>query len=332
VGLIGAEFVGWLPHLHLNGFVPPGLHRDPGYVAAVMVAFIITLLVSASGVSAIMVELRRQWAWQAQAKEQELTATTDKLAELDRMRSFFLGLASHDLKTPLAVVSNYLQTILGGFTGEISVSNEQQRRWMERANARVLELVRLIDDFLDVSQLDPERVLSEMKQIDLGDLIRQSLDEVRVKAGEKEVVVQVRLPDTLPPVYGAPRRVRRVLVNLLDNAITCSPRSGQVWLEVHLSDDDDQVQVDVVDAGPCIPKRYLPHVFDDYFQVQRKQFVPGAGLGLSTARKIVELHRGQIWVVSPCFEGGVGSRFSFVLLCSLPDRPRKEEIGGDDHS
>ena len=120
--------------------------------------------------------------------------------------------------------------------------------------------------------------------------------------------------------------------HLLDNAITCSPRSGQVWLEVHLSDDDDQVQVDVVDAGPCIPKRYLPHVFDDYFQVQRKQFVPGAGLGLSTARKIVELHRGQIWVVSPCFEGGVGSRFSFVLLCSLPDRPRKEEIGGDDHS
>ncbi len=316
--LVGAEFLGWLPHVHLEGFVPPHLYQEWTYVAAVLVGFAVTLIVSTAGATTIVAELRLQWKQQAQAKERELEATARKLAELDRMRVFFLGLASHDLKTPLAVVANYLQAILDGFVGEIDVNSEKQRRWMERANVRVLELTRMINDFLDVSQLAPERILVEMERmvpVHFNDAVQRSVQEVRARAKEKDVTLRVKLPQQLPPVHAAPRRLQQVITNLLDNAVKFSPRQGEVVLEVH--QQGDGIRVDVVDAGPGIPTLYVPHIFEDYFRARRKEFVPGAGLGLSTARKIVEAHGGEIWVESPYFEDAkerkYGSCFSFTL-------------------
>jgi signal transduction histidine kinase len=240
------------------------------------------------------------------------------------MRAFFLGLASHDLKTPLAVVANYLQTILDGFVGEV---NGKQRRWMERANARVMELVRLIDGFLDVSQLDPERILAEMEQVDLVDAVQRSVEDVRVRAEEKGVALRVELPGHLPSVRAAPRRLQQIITNLLDNAVKFSPRQGEVVLEVMRQDDG--IRVDVMDAGPGIPALYMPHVFEDYFRARRREFVPGAGLGLSTARKIVEAHGGEIWVESPWSADAkgrkYGSRFSFVLPGGQWDAKDSEE-------
>ncbi|MFQ6099622.1 MAG: ATP-binding protein [Anaerolineae bacterium] len=334
--VVGAEFLGWLPHVHLEGFVPPDLYQEPAYVAAVLVGFIVTLIVSTAGATTIMTELRHQWEQQARAKERELETTAEKLAELDRMRAFFLGLASHDLKTPLAVVANYLQAILDGFVGEL---NEKQRRWMERANARALELVRLIDDFLDVSQLAPERILAEMEQTALNDAVQRSVEEVQGRAKEKGVTLRVELPQQSPPVHAAPRRLQQVITNLLDNAVKFSPRQGEVVLQVRRQ--GDKVRVDVVDNGPGISTLYMPHIFEDYFRTRRKEFVPGAGLGLSTARKIVEAHGGEIWVESPCFEDvegqKSGSRFSFTLQTASGCQSRDGETlsvsegGGDGY-
>ncbi|MBN1810455.1 MAG: hypothetical protein JXA14_01315 [Anaerolineae bacterium] len=305
--LIGLEMHGWLPHIHLEGLMPHCLHQETVYAATVTVGFAVTLIVLTAGATSIMAELRRQWAQQAQAREREVEEINAQLADLDRMRTFFLGLASHDLKTPLAAVTNYLQAILDGFVGDV---DQKQRWWMERANLRTLELIRLINDFLDVSQLDPERVLAELEPTALNDVVQRSIEEVRNKAEERSITVQVDLPQ-LPLVHAAPHRLQQVITNLLDNAIKCSPRHEEVVLDARQR--NDVIQIDVTDAGPHIPTFYIPHVFDDYFQAQRKEFVPGAGLGLCTARKIVEAHGGEIWVESPCFEDDKGSRFSFTL-------------------
>ena len=319
--LVGAEFLNWLPHVHLDGFVSPGLYQEEVYVATVLLSFVVTLVVSMVGVTAVVAELRQQWGEQALVKERELKETSKKLADLDRMRVFFLGLASHDLKTPLAVVANYLQAILDGFVGEV---NEKQRRWMERANVRVLELIRLIDDFVDVSQLDADRVTGEMQRMRLIDTVERSVGDVQHRVDEKGIALRVEVPQELPELHAAPRRLQQVITNLLDNAIKCSPRQGEVLLAVcHLGDG---MRVDVVDSGPGIPTRHMPHVFEDYLQVQRKEFVPGAGLGLSTARKIVEVHGGKIWVESPCYQDGRGTRFSFTLPC----KELVSEIAGSD--
>lgn len=313
--LAGAEYAGWIPHVHLEGLAPADLYRSPMYLAALMFGFVVTLAGLTAGATTIMEHLRRQYEQQARAKEQELAEIGQRLEELDRMRAFFLALASHDLKTPLAVVANYLQAILDGFVGEV---NEKQRRWMERANARVLELIRLINDFLDVSQLAPERIAEEMGVAALEDVVRQSVEEVRSKAEEKGIALEVQMPQGLPPVRMASRRLQQALTNLLDNGIKFSSRGGQVTLEV--CPRDDVVQIDVVDHGPGIPALYLSDIFEDYFRVRCKEFIPGAGLGLSTARRIVEAHGGKIWVVSPCFDDGKGSRFSFTLPVERADR------------
>ncbi len=311
--LVGLEFLGWLPHVRLEGFAPAGLYRQGPYAAALLASFAVVLITLTAGTATLVAEQRRQWAQQRQAKEREL-------AELDRMRVFFLGLASHDLKTPLAAVAGYLQAILDGFVGEV---NEKQRRWIERANIRVWELIRLINDFLDVAQLAPERVQAEMAPTALSAVVQQAVEEVRARAEEKEITLRLVLAEQLPLVPAAPRRLQQAIANLLDNAIKCSPRRGEVVLATRR--DNDGVRVDVIDAGPSIPTLYLPHVFEEYTQVRRPEFVPGAGLGLSTARKIVEAHGGRIWVESPCSENGTGSRFSFTL----PGRARGVDDGLD---
>jgi signal transduction histidine kinase len=308
VALVAAEFLGWIPHNHLEGLVPPNLYRSQPYVGAVLMVFVPVLVVSALGATAVVAELRSRWSQRAGAIERELEEIGGKLADMDRMRVFFLGLASHDLKTPLAVVSNYLQAILDGFVGEV---NEKQRRWMERANVRVLELVRLVDDFVDVSQLAPQRILAEMRQVALDEAVQLSVEEMRDRAEEKCITLQVRVPEHLPSVHAAPRRIQQAITSLLDNAIKCSPRKGEVGLLVR--EQGNALRIDVVDTGPCVPANYVPRVFEDYLQVQRKEFVPGAGLGLSAARKIVEVHGGEIWVESPYHEDGRGSCFSFTL-------------------
>jgi signal transduction histidine kinase len=315
--LIGLEMYGWLPHIHLEGLMLHCLHQETVYVATVTAGFVVTLIVLTAGATSIMEELRHQWVQQAQAREREVEEINAQLADLDRMRTFFLGLASHDLKTPLAAVTNYLQAILDGFVGDV---DDKQRWWMERANLRTLELVRLINDFLDVSQLDPARIVAEVEPMTLGDVVQRSIEEVQTKAEERSITLQVDLPQ-LPLVHAAPHRLQQVITNLLDNAIKCSPRHEAVVLEAH--QQHNVIQVDVTDAGPNIPIFCIPHVFDDYFQAQRKEFVPGAGLGLCTARKIVEAHGGEIWVESPCFEDDKGSRFSFTLPIE------RQEAGND---
>jgi signal transduction histidine kinase len=310
---VWAEMQGWLPHIHFEEIIPSCLYQETPYVILVTASFVATLVFLTAGATSIMTELRRQWTRRADEQQREMDEISTQLEDLDRMRTFFLGLASHDLKTPLAAVTNYLQAILDGFVGDV---NEKQQAWMERANIRTLELIRLINDFLDVSQLDPSRVLAEVELTTLGDIIQESIGEVHFKSEEKSIVLQVNLPPDLPPIHAAPSRLQQVITNLLNNAIECSPRHEKVVLEAHRR--QEMIQLDVTDAGPDIPTFCIPHVFDDYFQAQRKEFVPGAGLGLCTARKIVQAHGGEIWVESPCFEGERGSRFSFTLPIRQP--------------
>ncbi len=191
------------------------------------------------------------------------------------MRTFFLALASHDLKTPLAVAINYIQTILDGFVGEVE---PKQRRWLERSVVRLQELLQLIDDFLDVSQLDEARIAQELEPTCLETVVQQAIAEISPRARERQVTIQTEIPSDLSWVLGSPKRLHRLLINLLDNGCKFTPTGGQVTLT--LAEDADCVRVDVTDTGAGIPTSYLPHVFEDYFRVRRQEFIPGAGLGL----------------------------------------------------
>jgi signal transduction histidine kinase len=308
VAMVGAEYTGWLPHVHLLGFLPGELYRQLAYVVAVLVAFATTLSLMSVVATRMMMELRRRREEQAQAKARELEQVRQQLDELDRMRTFFLALASHDLKTPLAVAVNYIQTILDGYAGDME---PKQRRWLERSIVRLQEMLQLINDFLDASQLDETRIAQELEPTCLETIVQQAIAEISPRANDKEVTMQATIPPNLSWVLGSPKRLHRLLINLLDNGCKFTPKGGLVTLT--LAEEDDCVRVDVTDTGAGIPTSYLPHIFEDYFRVRRQEFIPGAGLGLSTARRIVEAHGGKIWVESPYRTDQPGSRFTFCL-------------------
>jgi signal transduction histidine kinase len=311
--LAGAEYAGWVPHVHLEGFLSVELARQGTFVVAVWVAFASTLSLVAFVATRIVAELRRRREEQARTRERELERAQRELKELDRMRSFFLALASHDLKTPLAVVVNYIQTILDGYVGEVA---PKQRQWLERSLVRLDEMIQLINDFLDASVLDEERIKAEIEPICLVSVAQEALDVVGARARDRNVSLNSDLPPDLPLVHGSRKRVRRLLINLLDNGIKFTPKGGDVTLVLH--DAADCIRVEVADTGGGIPPHYLPYVFEDYFRVRRKEFVPGAGIGLSTARRIVEAHGGQIWVQSPYRPDQTGSKFICSLLKASP--------------
>ncbi len=313
--LVGAEHAGWVSHVHLEGFLPVELAQQGKFVAAVLLAFASALILVASVATRIVAELRQRRWEQAQARERDLDRVQQQLEEMDRMRSFFLALASHDLKTPLAVVVNYIQTMLDGYVGQVE---PQQRQWLERSLVRLEAMVQLINDFLDASQLDEERIKAEIEPACLSDIAQDSLEIVAARARDREVSLQSNIPPNLPYVQGSPKRLRRLLVNLLDNGIKFTPQGGRVTLE--LLDDADCVRVEVADTGAGIQPRYLSHIFEDYFRLRRQEFVPGAGIGLSTARRIVQAHGGQIWVESPCLPDQTGSKF----ICSLLKAPQNK--------
>jgi signal transduction histidine kinase len=321
--LVGLEYAGWVPHVHLDGFLPTELAFQGRFVVAVLVAFASTLSLVAFVATRIVAELRRRREEQAQARERELKRVQRELQELDRMRSFFLALASHDLKTPLAVVVNYIQTILDGYVGQVE---PKQRHWLERSMVRLDAMIQLINDFLDASQLDEERIKAEIESTCLAEIAQEALEMVDARAREGSVTLKSAIPPGLPDVQGSPKRLRRLLVNLLDNGIKFTPQGGEVTLA--LFDDADCVRVEVMDTGVGIPPRYLPHIFEDYFRVRRQEFVPGAGIGLSTARRIVEAHGGQIWVESPYRPDRTGSKFICSLLKAASQGASPERAGG----
>lgn len=311
--LVGLEYFAVIPHVHLEGFVAANLYRQEAYILTVFLTFVTTLYISAYMMTAIAGELRKRQREVVALKDRLLAESkalkeaNEKLIELDRMRTYFMGMVSHDLRSPIVAVETYLQVILGGFAGEI---NEEQREMLARSSHRIWELLNLISDLLDVSSIEAGQIEREFEAISLSDVVRKSVEDVRALAKDKETELRVEVPEELPIIYAAPNRLQQALNNLLGNAIKFTPEEGLVTLRVEST--DERFQVEVIDTGLGIHADDLPHIFEDFFRGRDARTTKGTGLGLSIAKRIVEAHQGEIWAESP-YADGKGSRFVFTL-------------------
>ena len=311
--LIGLEYFEIIPHVHLGAFVPPDLYRQETYILAILFTFVTVLYISTYMATSIAGELRKRQREVASLRDRclidfnALEEVNKRLLELDRLRTYFLGMVSHDLKAPLVAVESYIQVILGGFAGEI---NEEQREMLDRSSHRIGELLDLISDLLDVCRIEAGQIAQEFKAVSLSEVIEGSLEDVQAMAKEKGMNLRVEVPEKLPVIHAATHRLRQVLNNLLSNAIKFTPPKGLITLSVE--DKGDHLQVEVMDTGAGIPPEDLSYVFDEFFRGRDVERT-GAGLGLSIAKKIVEAHGGKIWVESPCTTDGKGSKFTFTL-------------------
>jgi signal transduction histidine kinase len=216
----------------------------------------------------------------------------------------------HDLRSPVGAVKASLELLEGVFTeGERDPVVEQALGIARRSTERVLALVDLL---LDTNRLESEQVELEMESFDLPELISALIEDMLPLAVADGILLTCKTREDIPALEADREILRRVLVNLVDNALKFTPEGGQVHVAVARSDTGD-LKVSVTDTGPGVPEEFREEVFSRFVQApgtlgKRR----GAGLGLAFCRAAVEAHGGKIWIEDADGEGG--ARFVFTLL------------------
>ncbi len=275
-------------------------------------------------------DLATQLTVQELLQEREITyrnllAAYLKLQEVNRQKTVFLASAAHELKTPLAVIKGYYDLLLAGSLGRLS---DKQRDILEESKDSCERLVRLVSMFLNYSALESGKLVLQLRENDL----RDCLDELAKRWSEafqrKGVKLEASFDPSIPNFRFDYQKVQQAAANLLDNALKHTPGGGTVMLragphfwerrvaEVSPVQErrrfrlprPNSVEVSVADNGPGIAAEHHQEIFEDFIRVDRN--TTGMGLGLAIAKRLVQAHRGKIWV-----ENGTpsGSRFTFLL-------------------
>lgn len=227
--------------------------------------------------------------------------------ELERMKSNFLSVVSHELKTPLHSIKGFVDIILMGKTGPVT---DLQRDFLGTVQEQTGHLQRLIEDLLEFSRLESGQVRLRPVPLPPAELAGVVVDKLAPLAQKKGLALTGDLPETLPEIEADPMRLEQVLTNLVENAIKFTPEGGRV--QVHGWDRGEAVEIAVIDSGIGVPAEERERIFERFYQVDssaRRRY-KGTGLGLTICRHIVSQHGGRIWVEDA--EGG-GSAFHLVI-------------------
>ena len=243
---------------------------------------------------------------------------SDRLSQAKRTLAHVLSVTSHDLRAPLATVQSSLDTVIGGFAGDINI---KQKELLSGGKQRISDLLSMIDNLLDISFVEIRA--TDFEKMDLSEVVAISIGDIAGIAQEKAIGLRSSIPAALPETLGIPKRLRQVLTNLLSNAVKFTAPGGIVTVTAR--ETDDKIELYVSDTGIGIPPEELPRIFGDFYRGMKVD-AEGAGLGLSIAKKIVEAHAGSIWVVSPDPETGKGTRFGVSLPRILePSKAQADE-------
>lgn len=230
--------------------------------------------------------------------------TQQKLAE--EMRDQFVDTATHELRTPLANIKAYAETL--ALTEMIDI--EQQKQFLNTINSEATRLARFVDDLLSVSSMELGSLALNKQVTDFTRMLNEVLAKVRPQIEDKQQTFEVVFPEKLPEPELDKDKISGLLVNLLGNAVKYTPEGGRVTFRVNVT--DQQIEMSIEDTGVGIAEDELPKVFDKFFRSQdpRVQEQTGTGLGLALAHEVVRLHGGQITVES---EINKGSTFTVLL-------------------
>ena len=254
-----------------------------------------------------------------------LLAAYLKLQEVNRQKTVFLASAAHELKTPLAVIKGYYDLLLTGSLGKLT---EKQRDILEESKESCERLVRLVSMFLNYSALESGKLILQMRENDLRDCLAEIVSRWSEAYQRKGVKLESHLDPSIPAFKFDYQKVQQVAYNLLDNALKHTPSSGTVSLRArpHFWERrvsvvapieerrrfrlprPNSVEVSVTDSGTGIAPEHHQEIFEDFMRVDKN--TSGMGLGLAIAKRLIQAHRGKIWVESVAHGG---SAFAFLL-------------------
>ncbi|MEM1253489.1 MAG: ATP-binding protein [Cyanobacteria bacterium P01_H01_bin.21] len=251
-------------------------------------------------------------------RNQQLAISNIELARATRLKDEFLANMSHELRTPLNAILGMTESLIEQLFGPL---NEQQIKSLNTIERSGNHLLALIDDILDLAKVEAGALSLERAPTQIGPLCRSSLAFVKQLANQKRIqLIEQRTGDSIPDLMLDERRIRQVLINLLNNAVKFTPEGGHVTLTISLTKstaatDEYWLKFTVEDTGIGIESNQLNRLFQPFVQVDtalNRQYT-GTGLGLALVKRIVELHGGEVSATSQL---NVGSCFTVELPCT----------------
>jgi signal transduction histidine kinase len=261
------------------------------------------LLEPLAATAAIAIENARLYAEELH-RAAALTRALEQQRELDRLKNEFLQNISHELRTPLALIMGYAELLNSGELGGLDPDQQEPVAVITR---RVRTLSKMVNDLIAILTVEA-RELSE-QPVDLSGMVHGMVSDFRAAAVEAEISMTAEIASDVSPVSGDPEQLRRVLDNLLGNAIKFTPSGGSITIRLWQDGDDGGrvIVLEVSDTGIGIPPDQLDRVFDRFYQIDgsSKRRYGGVGLGLALVKEIVEAHKGHVAVQSIVDEGSI---------------------------
>ncbi len=259
--------------------------------------------------------------------ELQLQAANIELEKASKLKDEFLANMSHELRTPLNGILGFSETLLEGIRGPM---NEKQQHAVKIIHSSGEHLLALINDILDVSKIESGKFELHPELIEVDDICKSSLTFINQLANKKSITVNYSLSPASSRIFADPKRLKQILVNLLNNAVKFTPEKGTINLEVQTDSARGPMIFSIADTGIGIEPKDINKLFNSFVQVDSslsRQY-EGSGLGLTIVKKLVEMHGGSIEVQS---EVGAGSRFTFMLPLDQQRHEKREtsniEIG-----
>lgn len=268
-----------------------------------------------AGFSAICREISEQ-----KELEDKLRRVASDLADANRKMNEFLATLAHELRNPMAPIRTGLEVIRVAIDDPVTV--EKTRSMMER---QAHQMIRLIDDLLDLSRITQGKLNLKRARIDLADVLGSAVDAIRPAIDEAGHALHVSLPSSPIWLDGDPNRLAQVFANLLNNASKYTTASGQIWLTAQR--DGDHAVVRVKDTGLGIPAAMQQQIFEMFAQIDRpiELGYTGLGIGLTLVKKIVEMHGGSVDV----FSSGSNQGSEFTVRLPIAAEGTREHSGSD---
>lgn len=227
--------------------------------------------------------------------------------KIDQMKTEFISLASHQLKTPLSAVRWFLEMLINKEVGEL---NEKQLEFLKNIQELNLNMISLVNSLLNISRIELGRIIIDPEPTDLKELIENTVREIYPKLKEKEQEIIIDFDPRVKIINVDRRMIREVFLNLISNSIKYSPAKSKIFLSFSIV--DDKILFKIKDQGIGIPKNEQHRIFSRFFRGSNaiKKVVEGNGLGLYLVKSIIESSGGKIWFES---EEGKGTTFYFTL-------------------
>jgi len=238
-----------------------------------------------------------------------LVRNIDELKAVENLRRELTANVSHDLRTPLAIMQGYVETMM---IKKDTISEEERERYLKIIFSSSEKMGKLIAQLFEYSKLEAQQVKPKKEPFFLSDLVQDVFQKYEILAKEKNIKMDLKTSPSLPMVFADVSLVERVLQNLIDNAIKFTPEGGKISME--LSEKNHQIAVKISDTGPGIPEAEQSYIFERYHRLktgEAKDNGSGAGLGLAIVKKILEIHSATIEVINRPEQGA-------SFLFSLP--------------